>query len=55
MKTYMIMLDHGYGTIIQEFQAVDPDDALWQATDYFRSLFPTYTWDTIGLTIVHVL
>lgn len=55
MKTYMIMLDHGYGTIIQEFQAVDPDDAFCQATDYFSSLFPTYNWDKLGLTLVKIL
>ncbi len=51
----MIMLDHGFGTIIQEFRATNADDAMGDATDYFRNLFPTYEWDTIGLTIVNVL
>ena len=49
------MLDRGYGTIIQEFNANNPDDALGLATDYFRELFPMYDWNKIGLRIVHVL
>jgi len=53
MKTYMIMLDHGYGTIIQEFKATNADDALGDATDYFKSLFPHYNWNKIPLKIVH--
>lgn len=54
MKTYVIMLDNGLTHTIQEFQATNIDDALGNATDYFKSLFPNLDWNKTALEVIHI-